>query len=80
MTKDEAVKYADQRRRDLEDIGLSDGLVLIVSEIYDIHTSFKESVYELAFGDDAINKDYTDKEVLEKLFEDLQALQKYEDA
>ena len=42
--------------------------------------NFRESVYELAFGDDAINKDYTDKEVLDKLFEDLQTLQKYEDA
>mgnify|MGYP003134835977 CR=1 FL=1 len=41
---------------------------------------FKETVYELAFGDDAINKDYTDQEVLDKLFEDLQTLQKYEDA
>ena len=39
--------------------------------------SFKESVYELAFGYDAINKDYTDQEVLDKLFGDLQLLQKY---
>ena len=38
---------------------------------------FREDVYELAFGDDAINKDYTDKEVLEKLFQNLQSLQQY---
>lgn len=31
--------------------------------------SFREEVYELAFGDDAINKSYTDEEVLEKLRE-----------
>tara|TARA_R110002033_G_scaffold101381_1_gene149523 strand:- start:161 stop:460 length:300 start_codon:yes stop_codon:yes gene_type:complete len=43
-------------------------------------SSFKESVFELAFGDDAINKDYTEKEVLKKLFKDLQTLQEYEDA
>ena len=30
---------------------------------------FKEAVYELAFGDDAINKGFTDKEVLETLRE-----------
>lgn len=38
---------------------------------------FKEQVYELAFGDDAINKDYSDEEVLKKLFNDLQILQCY---
>tara|TARA_R110000850_G_scaffold4147_6_gene19267 strand:+ start:2410 stop:2727 length:318 start_codon:yes stop_codon:yes gene_type:complete len=38
---------------------------------------FKENVYELAFGDDAINKDYTDKEVIDKLFQNLQSLQQY---
>jgi len=32
-------------------------------------TSFKERVYELAFGDDAINKDYSDEEVLAVLRE-----------
>ena len=31
--------------------------------------SFREEVYELAFGDDAINKSYTNEEVLEKLRE-----------
>ena len=40
---------------------------------------FKEQVYELAFGDDAINKDYSDEEVLKKLFNDLQILQCYID-
>tara|TARA_R110002020_G_scaffold212824_1_gene419488 strand:- start:207 stop:380 length:174 start_codon:yes stop_codon:yes gene_type:complete len=40
---------------------------------------FKENVYGLAFGDDAINKGYTDKEVLEKLFQNLQSLQQYVD-
>ena len=29
---------------------------------------FREEVYELAFGDDAVNKDYSDKEVIKKLF------------
>ena len=29
--------------------------------------SFREEVYELAFGDDAINKDFSDREVLEEL-------------
>tara|TARA_R110000822_G_scaffold4319_6_gene18544 strand:- start:705 stop:974 length:270 start_codon:yes stop_codon:yes gene_type:complete len=38
---------------------------------------FREEVYELAFGDDAVNKDYSDKEVLEKLFQNLQSLQQY---
>lgn len=32
-------------------------------------TTFKERVYELAFGDDAINKDYSDDEVLAVLRE-----------
>ena len=34
---------------------------------------FRESVFELAFGDNAINKEYTEAEVLEKLrsFSDL---------
>ena len=40
---------------------------------------FREEVYELAFGDDAVNKDYSDKEVLEKLFQNLQSLQQYAD-
>ena len=30
---------------------------------------FVESVYEIAFGDDAINKGYTDEEVINKLLE-----------
>ena len=38
---------------------------------------FREEVYELAFGDDAVNKDYSDKEVIKKLFNDLQILQCY---
>jgi hypothetical protein len=42
-----------------------------------IMEQFKEQVYELAFGDDAINKDYSDEEVLKKLFNDLQILQCY---
>jgi len=41
--------------------------------------NFREEIYELAFGDDAINKDYSDKEVLDKLMSDLQLLQKYQD-
>ena len=40
---------------------------------------FKEQVYELAFGDNAINRDFTDEEVLKKLFNDLQILQCYID-
>ena len=36
-------------------------------------------MYELAFGNDAIYKNYTDEEVIDKLFKDLQTLQKYED-
>ena len=40
---------------------------------------FKESVYELAFGDDANTKGYTDQEVLNKLFQNLQSLQQYVD-
>jgi hypothetical protein len=32
-------------------------------------TDFKERVYEIAFGDDAIKKGYTDEEVIEKLQE-----------
>ena len=39
--------------------------------------TFKESVFELAFGDDAINRDYTEEEVLAELFGNLQLLQKY---
>jgi len=31
--------------------------------------SFKETVYEIAFGDGAINKNYSDSEVLEKIQE-----------
>ena len=30
---------------------------------------FMESIYEIAFGDDAINRDFTKEEVLEKLRE-----------
>ena len=30
---------------------------------------FKESIYEIAFGDDAINKDYSDLEVIAKIRE-----------
>jgi len=38
---------------------------------------FKETVFELAFGDDAITKGYTDQEVIDKLFQNLQSLQQY---
>lgn len=33
---------------------------------------FREAIYELAFGDGAVNKDYSDKEVIDKLSKDLQ--------
>lgn len=29
--------------------------------------NFKEEIYEIAFGDNAINKGYTDKEVISKI-------------
>ena len=38
---------------------------------------FKKQVYELAFGNDAINKDYSEEEVLRKLRNDFQILQCY---
>ncbi len=30
---------------------------------------FREEVYEIAFGDNAINRGFSDEEVIEKLFE-----------
>lgn len=36
---------------------------------YEDDKDFIEQVFELAFGDDAINRDYTRQEVLEKLKE-----------
>ena len=38
---------------------------------------FKEEIYELAFGDNAINKDYTDEEVVKKLWNEQQILECY---
>ena len=35
------------------------------------HADFIERVYELAFGDNAINREFTDEEVLERLAEAL---------
>lgn len=46
----------------------------------DFVPSFKESVYELAFGDDAINKEYTDSEVLARLKEFSDNALKWEEA
>jgi hypothetical protein len=40
--------------------------------------SFRELVYEIAFGDDAINKDYSEDEVLAKLMEFSNNALKYE--
>jgi hypothetical protein len=34
-----------------------------------VFADFIEDVYEIAFGDDAINRDYTNDEVLERLSE-----------
>lgn len=34
-----------------------------------IEMNFKEEVFEIAFGDDAINKGYTEEEVIAKLRE-----------
>jgi len=31
--------------------------------------NFKEEIFEIAFGDDAINKDYTDEEVIKRIRE-----------
>jgi hypothetical protein len=42
-------------------------MIIFDSEIEGIE--FLESVYELAFGDDAINKDYSSAEVIERLRE-----------
>lgn len=33
------------------------------------HYDFMEAIYEIAFGDNAINRDFTKEEVLEKLRE-----------
>jgi len=38
---------------------------------------FKEEIYELAFGNNAINRDYTDEEVVKKLWNEQQILQCY---
>ena len=43
-------------------------------------TEFKEKVYELAFGDNAISKGYTDEEVLERLREFSDNALKWEEA
>ncbi|MCP3684432.1 MAG: hypothetical protein GY861_17270 [bacterium] len=41
--------------------------------------NFKEEVFELAFGDNAINKDYSEEEVLKKLREFSDKALKYEE-
>jgi len=41
-------------------------------------TTFKEAVFEIAFGDDAINKEYTEEEVLNRLREFSDLSYKYE--
>ena len=38
MTEDQLIEWADKRREELEGIGLSDGLVLIIKEVYSILT------------------------------------------
>jgi len=38
MTEDQLIEWADKRREELEGIGLSDGLVLIIKEAYSILT------------------------------------------
>ena len=40
---------------------------------------FKEEVFEIAFGDNAINKEYTEREVLNKLIEFSNFALKYEE-
>jgi hypothetical protein len=42
-----------------------------------MNNTFKEMVYKIAFGDNAINKGYSDKEVLDKLLEHSQELIKF---
>lgn len=42
--------------------------------------NFKEAVFEIAFGDDAINKSYVEEEVLNKLKEYSDLALKYEEA
>jgi len=38
---------------------------------------FRETIYELAFGDDAINKDYTDEEVINQIKEMIEDIEYY---
>lgn len=40
---------------------------VVDKEALDALVKFRESIYELAFGDDAINKNYLDAEVIERV-------------
>ena len=41
--------------------------------------TFKEEVYEIAFGDNAINREFTEKEVIDRLKEFSELAWKYEE-
>ena len=43
------------------------------------NTQFIEQIYEIAFGDDAINKGYSQEDVIERLFDYSNDALKYEE-
>jgi len=49
------------------------------TKVVEKRVTFKEQVYEIAFGDDAINKGYSEQEVLDKLREHSDNAWKYEE-
>ena len=49
--------------------GLFDSILVLSGNVPHPKEEFIENVFEIAFGDNAINKDFSEKEVLEKLRE-----------
>ena len=67
--EDEDYFSFDNLKESVCELIINDDNYTFVDIVEDKETSFKEAIFEIAFGDDAINKDYTEEEVIKKVRE-----------
>ena len=77
MSEQEVIDYCDKMRTQTEGVGLSDCLVGLIELAYnkgkarvsESNKINKEPYWEILFGDDAVNRDFSEEEALQTLRE-----------
>ncbi len=61
------IKEIHEEGQDIDNFSDNDINNMIIEKLKIKKDTFKEDIFEIAFGDDAINKGYTDQEVIDTI-------------